>query len=370
MLIQPEGDSFIIDHGLGVQFCTAIERTNSKNSYIYLSCDGSVFSMFAQSQLAFVMVHIEVAGGTPFQGGVESSKFIALFKKLYPGSRIKLTPVGNSLRIEEDNISVTFPTLEFYQPMRMPVFETLQGDEAKWLMNAVSAAYSSVGKTKRFQGVLVDNTGAVARVFKFSHAAWRSIACTPLSCATRRFVVSDEMSRAIYSFKDNVVGVFVGENHLGLRLDKDVFFYMPLWADEIGEYVGQLGLVDGLPQVEVAGDRYAFDRKQLTDVLDLISAVVGTDESQVHFEQIGRNQNCTVWKVSAVTFSKCEASETIQCVEPGPYRKIKFRVHKNKLLSGLKSYGERIDLYDAGARLILADNESFNDVTLFPKASG
>ena len=78
--------------------------------------------MFAQSQIAHVVAHSDVENGASFQCGVESAKFIALFKKLYPDSTIRLTPYENHIKIEEDNISVKLTSLEYHQPIKMPHF--------------------------------------------------------------------------------------------------------------------------------------------------------------------------------------------------------------------------------------------------------
>ena len=375
MLIQPIKEGFVIDHQLGVDFCKAVERTNPKNEYIYMACDGHTFSMFAQSHMAVVSVNVAAEGGMHFWVGVDSVRFVALFKRLYAGSDIVIKPTERRVVVQEDNISVKFPVVQFHQMLTFPQFELIPGEEATWLVHALSSCYSVLSKSKRWAGILVDNTGAVARVMKITESAIKVLASTKLSCASSRFIVPDSMANALGGFKDSVVDLFLSPNHLGVTLQNNIFVYAPLLVDDYPpQYLNDLGLLDDLPQMLPAfsfPDRYVFDCESLVGVLSLVSGVVGQQEPQVKCSSVGyaAKTEKPVWQIGAKTFNGCEAMEKIQAIEGSPPQMQPFMIHASRFLGCLKSYGETVYLYNSKEQhLVVTDDESCSDVTLLFKS--
>lgn len=376
MLIQPIKDGFIIDHEFGADFCKAVERTNPKNEYIYMACDGQTFSMFAQSHIAAVTVNIPVEGGMHFWLGIDSVRFVSLFKRLYAGSDIVIKPTEKKVVIREDNISVKFPAVEFHQSLRLPSFELIPDaphGARTWLVHALSSCFSALSKSKRWAGILVDNTGAVARVMKITESAIKVMAAPKLPGANRRFIVPDSMASALGSFKDSVVDLFISTNHLGVQLRNDILVYTPLLVDDYPpQYLGDLGLTDALPQMPAAPDRYVFDRESLVNALGLVSGVVGQQEPLMKCSSVGyaKSTEKPVWRISARAFNGCEAAEMVESIAGSPPQMAPLKIHAGRFLGCLKSYGETVYLYNSNDQhIVVTDDESCSDVTLMFKSS-
>jgi len=376
MLIQPTKDGFIIDYQFGLDFCKAVERTNPKNEHIFLACDGQMFSIFAQSYTAAVMANVPVTGGLHFWLGLDSVRFVSLFKRLYAGSDIVIKPSERRVVVSEDNISVKFPATHFHRLSALPPFESIPGASdgaGAWLVHALSSCYSALSKSKRWAGILVDNTGAVARVMKITESAIKILAGPKLPCADRRFIVSDSMASALGGFKDSVEDVFVAPNHLGVRLKNDILVYAPLLVDDYPpQYLDGFGLADALPQMLPAPSRYVFEREALVNVLSLVSGVVGQQESQVKCASVGyaTNTKKPIWRVSAKAFNGCEAMEQVQSIEGFPPQLSPLSIHASRFLGCLRSYGETVYLYNSSNDyIVVTDDESCSDVTLLYKSA-
>lgn len=376
MLIKPIEKGFVVDHQFGVDFCKAVEETNSKNEHIYLACDGQTFSMFAQSQLAVVMANVPIEGGLQFWLGVDSVRFVSLFKRLYDGSEIVLKPTEKQVTVREDNISVKFPAVQFHQSVRLPQFEVIPGGSegsAAWLAHALGKCVSSMGKSKRWSGILVDNTGAAARVMKITESAIRVVAGPHLQCSPRRVIVPDSMASTLGTFKESIVDVLLAPNHIGARLRNDILVYTPLLMDDYPpQYLGDLGLQDALPQMQPAQDRYVFDRDSLVNVIGLVAGIVGQQESLVKCSSVGyvKDTDRPVWSISARSFNGTEASEIIEAVAGYPPQMVPMKLHNSRFLGCLRSYGEMIYLYNSNDQhIVVTDDESCADVTLLFKST-
>lgn len=376
MLIKPIEAGFVIDHQFGVDFCKAVELTNPKNEHIYMACDGKTFSMFAQSHIGAVMANVPVEGGISFWLGVDSVRFVSLFKRLYAGSDIVLKPTEKRVTVREDNIAVKFPAVQFHQLVTLPQFEVIEGGSegaAIWLAHALGSCYSALSKSKRWAGILVDNTGAVARVMKITESAIKVMGNPKLPCTPRRFIVPDSMAAALGSFKDSILDMVLGPNHIGARLRNDILVYTPLLMDDYPpQYLTDLGLQDALPLMQPAPNRYVFDREALVNVVSLVGGVVGAQESLVQCSSVGysKNNEKPVWSVSAKAFNGTEASEIIESVDGSPPQMVPMKIHGSRFLGCLRSYGETVYLYNSNDQnIVVTDDESCRDVTLLFKST-
>lgn len=366
--------SFVLSYSAVLDFCRAIEKTQGKSDYIYMACDGEVFSLYSASQLAFVLARgkVDAAKASVFSCGVDALRFSTLFKKLSADSEILLTPSKGSVVVEQGNIRVQFPLVDYAKESTLPSFRPISGSPAMLIATDIGRCFEAMGATQRFSGVLIDNTfEKVTRITKFSDTAIRTSVLPKISeIGERRIVISPEMAKAARFFGEGVEQILFGENHFGLQLRSGTLFYMPLLVDTYPrEYVGVFGLVNEMVQVKSSRRSYAFSGEHFQAVLDLVSSVIGAEESQVQIEVAGVEDKtgCPVWKVSARSFNGCEAAENIVARAPVSNGDIApCRVHKVRALSSLKLYGDDIVIHDTDDRVLtVTDNEGADVTVLF-----
>lgn len=378
--LDPSGD-FILDYKFGFDFCRAVETCSPKNDFVYLSCDGKVFSVFSQARTATVFGQSVLGGGEIFSMGIESSKFVALFKRLYAGSPIRITPTSTHLIIREDNIKVRFPLAAYTKQLGVPDFSYIglsgESESVAWLAKGISNCDAAVGVSRRFPGVLVDNTSSgICRLVKISETAIRICAHAKIpfrdgSSWGGRAVVSPEMAKTLSRFHEDVTELMITQNVVGLHLSSGVKLYAALFHDDLPmSYTHEFGLLDSTTQIVPVGRKYVFERQRFLDVLELVSAVVGAEESLLLCEIHGLSESSgfPVWKISARTHNGCEASEFIESAAPGSTDMEPFRIHKNRAISSLKLHGDTLLLYDNSETFLLVTNEDCSDVTLLVKA--
>jgi len=380
MLVSVDGSSFVVDYKFGFDFCRAIEKCSPKNDYVYISYDGTNFYLFSQDSEAVVFASHPVEGGKTFNMGVESPKFVALFKRLYEGSKIKFTPRKNFLLVVEDNISVKFPAASYVKQPALPELSCLRQEDTEsilWLAQSIVTCGGSIGETPRFSGILIDNTvEGLCRVVKFSETAVRLCAHPTLSLwddapwSGARHVLPFSQSKALQVFKDEVQNFFFSSNMFGYQLRSSVIVLTPKLYDDLPIcYADALGLQSGVMQIDPAGRKYVFNKKRFLEVLDLVSTVVGTEESLVVFSVsgIGSSGN-PVWSVSAKTHNGCEVQELVECLVGGATDMIPFRVHKNRAINSMKLHQEHLVFYDKDETSLVITDETGADVTLLIKA--
>jgi hypothetical protein len=383
-VIEVQNGVFLIDYYQMMDFCHALERCDPKNDYVYLSYDGTVFTLFTQTAMASVLLSQNVPGGKSFSFGVESSKFLSLWKKLYPGSPIKFKPSKDQLLVSEDNISVKFPTVTYIKHHSLPTFSATVNDptEVQELVTALSACEGSVNVNKQVPGVLIDNTAMnVCRVVKIGTYSFKMYACNKLSFGNERVVVSDEFCNAVSvlskrpksSSFGSISAFLLSPMKVGVTLSSGVWFYMPTLHDSIPQsYSYDFKLQDGVPQISPEGRIYKFDQKRLAEVLDLVSAVVGTEEVMLLLEIDGLSAATRrpVFKISAKTHNGCEASELVECLEEGLTDLEPLRINKKLTMLALKCYEGTVLLIDRpNSTLVVLQDETGRDVTFLLKAT-
>ena len=382
-MITIQDNGFIVDYHLMTDFCRALEKCNPKNDYVYLSYDGAVFSMFSQTVTASVIVSLNATGGKTFGFGVESGKFLSLWKKLYVGSTIKFKPSREQLIISEDNISVKFPTVQHIKHYKFPEMITVFGPHVEELTKALSICEVSVGANKQAPGILIDNTApGMCRVVKIGNYSYRMCSCSKQSFGDVRIVVSDEFCSAVSALSKwskssslfgSITALMVSPAKVGAVLSSGVQFYMPTLHDAIpSSYVYDFRLLpNSLEQVAREGRVYTFSQKRLSEVLDLVAAVIGTEESMLLMEIDGlaAASGNPVFKISAKTHDGCEVSELVEALSKGPTDLEPFRVNKSQALLALKSYEGNLVLIDRlNNPLLVLQDESGRDVTFLLKA--
>jgi len=361
---------FLLDYQFGFDFCRVVNECNSKNDYIYLSCNGKIFSLFIQTPIAAVIGSVEVQNNSNFHVGVESSKFIALFKKLYAGSSIKFQLKGNKLHIIEDNILIKFPVSDYVKDARFPQLGYVEGPEVVWLIEHLNKCSNAIGKSDRFPGILIDNTGSVGRISRFSTTSIRICAYPSFSFGKYRFVVPPQVISALHIFRNSVTRLLLGEGKFGAVLQNGIMFYVPMLSDEYPSmYTEHLGLLDDVTQINKVGRKYVFSRQRLLEVLDLVSTVVGTEESLLLCDIVGlvEGTDFPVWRMSATTYVGCEASESLKCQISAPTDMPAFRIHKNRAIDAIRCHQEEVVIYDSDDRFLIITDETCSDVTLLSK---
>lgn len=382
-MIEVQKDTFVIDYHQMMDFCHTLERCDPKNDYVYLSYDGTVFTVFSQTSMASVLLSQNVTGGKSFSFGVESSKFLSLWKKLYPGSVIKFKPSKDQLLVSEDNISVKFPTVTYIKHHSLPEFSASVNNpvEVQDLAAALSVCEGSVNVNKQAPGVLIDNTAMnICRVVKIGNYSFKMYACNKLSFGNVRVVVSDEFCNAVSSLSKrpktsafgSISAFLLSPMRVGVTLSSGVWFYMPTLHDSIpASYVYDFKLQDGVPQVIPEGRIYKFDQKRLSEVLDLVSAVVGSEEVMLLLEVDGLSaaSRYPVFKISAKTHNGCEASELVECLGEGLTDLEPLRINKNLTMLALRRYEGSVLLIDRpNSTLVVLQDEIGRDVTFLLKA--
>jgi hypothetical protein len=385
-VITIQDSGFVVDYYLMTDFCRALEKCNPKNDYVYLSYDGSVFSMFSQTVTASVIVSFNATGGKTFSFGVESAKFLSLWKKLYPGSQILFKPSREQLIVSEDNISVKFPTVQYTKHYKLPEMLTVSGPGVEDLAKALSTCEGSVSNNKQAPGILIDNTASrVCRVVKIGNYSYRMCSCNKPSFGNSRIVVSDEFCEAVSALSKwskssssfgTITAFLVSPNKVGAVLNSGVQFYMPTLHDAIpASYVYDFRLLpDSLEQVAREGRVYTFSQKRLSEVLDLVAAVIGTEESMLLLEidGVAAVSGNPVFKISARTHDGCEVSELVETLSKGPTDLEPFRINKNQAILALKSYEGSLVLIDrppgVSNSLLVLQDEFGRDVTFLLKA--
>jgi len=372
MVVSVVNKKLVLDYQFGLDFCRALEKCSPKNDFVYFSYDGNHFSMFAQSHMATVYGAAEVQGAPSFHAGIDSPKFVALFKKLYKGSDIVLSATASHLTVTEDNIKVRFPVTSYIKHATFPKFHYIEGDECAWLAKHLHLCEEAIGEDKRFPGVLVDATSPnVGRVLNFSTFAIRSCAYSSFSFPNVRFVVPPEMCMSLGLFSKSLTHLMVESQRFGGKLKSGVYYYMSLLSDGYPRtYADSLGLLDRRMQVSLDGRKYVFKRERLLEVLDLVAAVVGTEEHSVlcSVEGVDAANKRPVWLISASTYSGLEASERVECLTPGPTDMIPFRVNKKHAIGNIKVHQEHVVVYDKDETHLIVTDETCSDVTVLLKA--
>ena len=365
---------FILAYRGVMDFCKAVEKTQGKSDHVYMCCVEGVLSFYATSPLAVVLARSKVEKGPNFSCGVDAVRFITLFKKLSEEGDITLTPAKASVLIEQDNISVKFPVVDYVKEMNLPNFIPVSGGAALIFASDVGRCLESIGTTQRFPGVLVDNTqGNVTRSTKFSDTAIRTSVLPKLTeIGDKRLVIPPEMAKALSFFEDEIEQVLFGENTFGVQLRSGTLFYMPLLNDSYPtEYVSVFGLTNEIVQVQKCRRTYVFEKERLQNVIDLVSSVVGAEESQVQMDIVGveEKSGCSVLRISAKSFNGCEAAEHIVAQAPITNGDMaSCRVHKTRALSCLKTHGDDIHIHDVDDRVLIVTDGEGADVTVLLKS--
>jgi len=380
--MQMMKNGFIADYSAMLDFCKTLEKCNPKNDLIYFYYHESTFSIFAQTVTASVMLTQNAPGGEFFGFGIESGKFLSLWKKLYPGRDIVFKVSKNSLTVSEDNISVKFPTTEVLKSYKLPEFSAVTGPEVDVLAASLSICEEAVGTSKRPYGVLVDNTGAVGRVVKLGDYSYRIRACNKFSFGNLRVVVSNDYCSTVSmlhkwskasSSNGSLVALLISPSKVGAVLSSGVSFFMPTMHDAIpASYVYDFQLLDAIPQIPQEGRTYKFDQKRLVEVLDLVSTVVGAEESMVLVEIDGLSaaSRNPVFRFSAKTSNGCEVSELVETLSSGPTDMVPFRMNKTQALTALKCYEGNLFLVDRSNSPVVVFQDEFGmDITFLLKAS-
>ena len=380
MLMRKNG--FVADYNAMMDFCKTLEKCNPKNDRIYFYYHESTFSVFAQTVAASVMLTQNVPGGEFFSFGIESEKFLSLWKKLYPGRDIIFKISKNAVEVSEDNIAVKFPTTETLKSYKLPEFSAVMGPDVDVLAASLSICEESVSTSKRPWGVLIDNTGSVGRVVKLGDYSYRVRASSKFSFGNIRLVVSNDYCSTVSmlhkwskasSSNGSLVALLISPSKVGAVLSSGVSFYMPTMHDAIPtSYVYDFQLQDAIPQVPSEGRTYRFDQKHLVEVLDLVSSVVGAEESMVLVEVDGLSATSKnpVFRFSAKTSNGCEVSELVETLEPGHTDLMPFRMNKAQALAALKCYAGNLFLVDRPNSPVVVFQDEFGmDVTFLLKAA-
>ena len=372
MNVEVKGNDFIVDYQFGFDFCKAIDTTKCKAKYVYITSDGTNFLMHLMSDTLVVYGSAEVSGGKSFKMGVPAPKFVALFKRLYPGSPIKFKPGKKELVVQEDNIKVKLAAVNYKAPSAMADFSYIDGPECEWLVNAVSKCASALGASKRFNGILIDNTSpVVGRVVNFTETAFRVCAARKFSFGDYRMVISIDVAKAFKRFSGTVTHIMVAPGKMGAYLQSGVCFFTPLMHDDLpSRYVDSFGLMESEAQVDLSGRSYVFDKQRFSEVFEFVSSVIGAEESMVMCEVEGvssQGQN-PVWRLSAKTHNGCEASELVETSAPGATDMLPCRVNKKATVGTLKLYGDEIIVLDKDETFLAITDRSAADVTLLLKA--
>jgi hypothetical protein len=371
MIAEMKKGCLSLDYAFCSDLGKAVERCNSKNQYVYLKCDGAVFSISVQSDLLQIWGSCEVQDGPVFEGGVESPKLIALFKKLYAGSDILLKPVKEGISISEDNISVKFPLSRMVTPSRFPKFERLSGADRDWVVKSLDLCAQSLGDTLRFMGILLDNTGHVCRVIKITETAFRIFSREPLQASVSRIVVPLDLARFLKSHGSSVEQMLVSDSKVGVYLKSGLYVYMPTLYDTYPSvYQVMLGLPEDRPEYDLGGRVYKMSSSRFQEVLDLIGTVVGAEEAHIlcSVEGISATTGAPVWRMSATTFTGCEASERMECLAGSQEAMTPFRINKKSAYSSLNTHDPEVFVRDLSDTFLLVMDSDARGLTFLVKA--
>lgn len=382
-MLEMKNGEFTVGYYSMVDFCRTLEKCNPKNDYVYLSHEDAVLNIFSQTTIASVFLSYGTSGGKSFSFGVESSKFLSLWKKLYPGSKIVFKASKEQLTVSEDNISIKFPTVQYVKSYKLPEFSVLDSQETAELSVALSVCEGSISANKQAPGVLIDNTSEnIGRVVKIGNYSHRMYACRKLSCASTRIVVPDDFCSAVSALSKwstasnsfgSVTSFLISPSKVGAMLSSGVQFYMPTLYDTIpASYIYDFRLQDGVPQVAREGRAYLFSQKRLSEVIELISAVVGAEESMLLLEidGVSASTKLPVFRISAKTHNGCEASELLECLDSGPTDLEPFRINKGQSLLALRCYEGSVVMMDRpNTGMVVLQDELGRNVTFLLKAS-
>jgi hypothetical protein len=372
MAVELRGKDFILDYQFGFDFCKVIDVTKCKAKYVYISYDGTNFLMHLVSDTLVAYGSSPLAGGKAFKMGVPALKLVALFKRLYPGSSIKLRPAKKELVIQEDNIKVKLAAVNYKAPTQFPEFSYIDGPECEWLVESISKCASALGDGKRFNGILIDNTSpSVGRIVNFTETAFRVCAAKKFSFGNYRMVISIDIAKALKSFSGSITHVMIAPGKMGAYLNSGICFFTPLMHDDLPvRYVDSFGLQEQLEQVDLSGRSYIFDKKRFAEVFEFVSSVIGAEESMImcEVEGLSAGNQHPVWRLSAKTHNGCEASEQVESAAPGVTDMAPFRVNKKSTVDTLKYHKEEIVVLDMDDTFLVITERDAADVTLLLKA--
>ena len=372
MNVEVKGKDFVIDYQFGFDFCKAIDATRCKAKFVYISCDGDTFMMHLLADTLAVYASAPAPNGHVFKMGVPAPKLVALFKRLYAGSPIKLKVANKELQVREDNISVKLSAVNYKAPITIPEFSYIDGPECDWLVDSISKCASALGDGSRFNGILVDNTSpVVGRVVNFTETAFRICAAKKFSFGDYRMVISIDVAKALKAFSGSVTHIMIAPGKMGAYLKSGVCFYTPLMHDALPyHYVESFGLKEQEAQVDLNGRSYVFDTHSFSEVVEFVSSVIGSEESMVLCEVAGvtPQDNFPVWKLSAKTYNGCEASELVASKEVGVTDMLPCRVNKKSTVNTLKYYGDEVVILDKDETFLVITDRTAADVTLLLKS--
>jgi hypothetical protein len=359
------------------EFCKAVEKAIPDRKFVYLEYDGSQVTLFCEGETAKVRLSATVKEKYPaFSAGVEASKFLAAFKKLYQGDITLQLDKSNKILLTKDNIKIRFPIVAGRAYPNSPECTKLFKDQAKWIVEGLIRALSSIeemgkkGESEKMRGVLFETTLNSTRLAKFSASSLYFSSSEPMFQEAYRIVFPDIMANLAKTFPKDVEEVFLGRTTVGFKLKygSEVYCSMP-YDNYPKEYISTVHLNEDVRLIPESLKGYIFRTDALLNAVDLVSTTLGDDESWVTLETVGKSEESLVWKIGGKSYTQVEASEKVLSTEGAGILQEAFSVNKKKLIKCLSTFGEEVYVYDLSRSALALSDRQGCVVTLLTKAA-
>jgi len=380
-MIKVEKNKVIADFSIFEEFCASVDKAITTKSNIFLSYDGSSFTLFSEgvadgkSGGATVKVVLPVsAANLPFSATVDATRFLALFKRLYEGD-ITLNFTKTKLNIEKDNIKASLPVKSFKQRHNNPKHSEIVGPQKDWIVDSLLDSLSSisetgkVNQTGKLAGILFDNSGGFSRICKFSTMSLFLSCSHAMFGSDYRTIIPDEIAKLTKSFKKSIDAILIADNHIGLRLEQGTVIFAAKPHDTYPlEYIKYLNLENDMNMIPKDAEAYQFSRDSLVNAIDLIATSLGETDSWVSFEVVARNQSDTglVWKLEGKTYNGMVVAEEVESSDGKVL--LPFGVNKTRALKALPMFDETVFVYNLSASILAFTNEAGDRCALMTKA--
>jgi len=355
-----------------MDLCTCFDQIAMKDSVIHFKYEDGWLVVYGSNYIGLVSLGLEVEGTGSFSFGVGASKLIATFKKLYEG-RIRISVTKTKAKLAIGNISISLGIQEYVDFPVVPEMETLDGPVKDWLVESVAKCnFSTTRVGEAVQGVLIDSEEFL-RVCKINTSSIRLITYPEQGLGDFRIYVPIESSKIFAKFKKDIKCVRYRSDKFGIELSSGVFVCFSNLEDTYpDDYISALGLFKGLSVIAPEMyQRYAFKTDDLVNALDLANSVLGEDSPFVTLKIVGSEPSSRfpVWDLGGKSYDTCSVSEKVVCVEEGVSDPVSFSVNRKDCANILKTYGDRVIIFNEGSRPLVCSNVEGLDVTLLLKVA-
>lgn len=371
--MQVSTNKVVADFVLFDEFCKAVNRAISDRKFVHLAYDGEYFSLHSEGAICSVFVKVQVeSDAKPFSAGVDATKFLAAFKKLYKG---KLTFKFSKSKVElkKDNITIKFPVISTRSYIEKDEGISITGESKDWLVSNLIACIQNLEEvskkavSEKFLGILFETDVKTSRIVKFAQSALYLSSTEAIFQQPYRVLFPDILAGICRIFPKEVKEIIFSKTRIGLTLEHGVKIMGSMPIDTYPqEYIKVLGLQDEKGLIPQGSMGYVFARDDLMNAVDIVSTTLGDSESWVSMSTIGKSEGSLVWEVKGKSYDGVEVTENIlstdgEVIQP-------FAVNKKRMLRCLSSFEDSVIAYDLSNSSLALANDSGDSVVLLIKA--